>query len=232
MRMHPRRHPSSPIPRPHRARRHRRVHPPTTDRSTSVSLASTRFAFARRRPRRPDPSRDGVRDDSTRGGRILSRKGTHDESRLKKYTHLSRTPMLSLARAPVHRDAPIARRGGATPRARESERDASSRRRLAMLELHRGRFVEWTPSSVTALACAPGGALVARARECGAIEVYDARDWRCVARARSRGEGRRAERVGVVRCVRGRRGGWGRGRGWGGKKARRRRGRRRRRRAR
>ena len=51
-----------------------------------------------------------------------------------------------------------------------------------MLELHRGRFVEWTPSSVTALACAPGGALVACARECGAIEVYDARDWRCVAR--------------------------------------------------
>ena len=51
-----------------------------------------------------------------------------------------------------------------------------------MLELHRGRFVEWTPSSVTALAVAPGGALVACARECGAIEVYDARDWRCVAR--------------------------------------------------
>jgi len=61
-----------------------------------------------------------------------------------------------------------------------------SSRPSVMLELHRGRFVEWTPSSVTALAAAPGGALVACARECGAIEVYDARDWRCVARVPGR----------------------------------------------
>ena len=52
-----------------------------------------------------------------------------------------------------------------------------------MLELHRGRFVEWTPTAVTALACARGGALVACARESGAIEVYDTTaDWRAVAR--------------------------------------------------
>ena len=50
-----------------------------------------------------------------------------------------------------------------------------------MLELHRGRFVAWTPSAVTALAVAPGGALVACARESGAIEAYDG-EWRCVAR--------------------------------------------------
>jgi len=51
-----------------------------------------------------------------------------------------------------------------------------------MIELHRGRFVNWTPSAVVALACAHGGEVVAIARACGAIEVYDARDWRRVAR--------------------------------------------------
>ncbi|OUS49586.1 quinon protein alcohol dehydrogenase-like superfamily [Ostreococcus tauri] len=58
-----------------------------------------------------------------------------------------------------------------------------------MLELHRGRFVTWTPSPVTALATARGGAVVACARESGAIEVYDARDWRCVARVPGDGVG-------------------------------------------
>ena len=58
-----------------------------------------------------------------------------------------------------------------------------------MLELHRGRFVDWTPSPVTALAAAPGGALVACARECGAIEVYASDDWRCVARVPGGGAG-------------------------------------------
>lgn len=57
-----------------------------------------------------------------------------------------------------------------------------------MLELHRGRFVAWTPSGVTALEAAPGGALVACARESGAIEVYDAEggDWRCVVKVPGR----------------------------------------------
>ena len=40
---------------------------------------------------------------------------------------LARHLILSLSRAPFHRDAPIARRGGATPRARESETRAFTR---------------------------------------------------------------------------------------------------------
>ena len=83
-----------------------------------------------------------------------------------------------------------------------------------MLELHRGRFVEWTPSAVTALAVAPGGALVACARESGAIEAYDG-EWRCVARVPG-SCGRGDERAGVVRGVRGRRRGDDAGRGGGG----------------
>ena len=55
-------------------------------------------------------------------------------------------------------------------------------RNLAMLELHRSRFVEWQPSAVVALAVAPGGRAVALARETGDIEVYDTIDWRCSAR--------------------------------------------------
>ena len=65
--------------------------------------------------------------------------------------------------------------------ANAATRDARRAPVVAMLELHRGRFVEWTPSAVTALAVAPGGALVACARESGAIEAYDG-EWRCVAR--------------------------------------------------
>ena len=51
-----------------------------------------------------------------------------------------------------------------------------------MLELHRSRFVEWQPAAVVALAVAPGGLTVALARETGDLEIYDASDWRCVAR--------------------------------------------------
>ena len=52
----------------------------------------------------------------------------------------------------------------------------------AMLELHRSRFVEWQPAAVVALAVAPGGFVVALARETGDLEIYDTADWRCTAR--------------------------------------------------
>ena len=51
-----------------------------------------------------------------------------------------------------------------------------------MLELHRSRFVEWQPAAVVALAVAPGGFVVALARETGDLEIYDTADWRCTAR--------------------------------------------------
>ena len=51
-----------------------------------------------------------------------------------------------------------------------------------MLELHRSRFVEWQPAAVVALAVAPGGLIIALARETGDLEIYDTADWRCTAR--------------------------------------------------
>jgi len=55
-----------------------------------------------------------------------------------------------------------------------------------MLELHRASFVHWQPSQVAAIASAPGGQVVAIARENGDIEVYDAITWRLVTRAPGR----------------------------------------------
>jgi U3 small nucleolar RNA-associated protein 4 len=52
------------------------------------------------------------------------------------------------------------------------------------IELHRARFVEWTPASVVDLVATPDGAAVAVGREDGSVELYDVtQDWRCVARA-------------------------------------------------
>ena len=83
------------------------------------------------------------------------------------------------ARVRRRRDDDARRRRETTTRARRRR----GHRREVMLELHRGRFVEWTPTPVTALACARGGALVACARDGGELEVYDTtRDWRMVAR--------------------------------------------------
>ena len=51
------------------------------------------------------------------------------------------------------------------------------------MQLHRARFVEWTPAAVAALAATADGCAVAVGRDDGAIELYDvASDWRCAAR--------------------------------------------------
>ena len=51
------------------------------------------------------------------------------------------------------------------------------------MQLHRARFVEWTPAAVAALAATADGGAVAVGRDDGAIELYDvASDWRCAAR--------------------------------------------------
>ena len=55
--------------------------------------------------------------------------------------------------------------------------------RCAAMQLHRARFVEWTPAAVAALAATADGSAVAVGRDDGAIELYDvASDWRCAAR--------------------------------------------------
>jgi U3 small nucleolar RNA-associated protein 4 len=55
---------------------------------------------------------------------------------------------------------------------------------MSIIELHRARFVEWTPSSVVSLAATPDGAAVAVGREDGSVELYDVtQEWRCVAMA-------------------------------------------------
>ncbi len=41
-----------------------------------------------------------------------------------------------------------------------------------MLEVHRCRQIDWTPSAVVALATSFDGTLVAAAREIGAIEIW------------------------------------------------------------
>ena len=52
------------------------------------------------------------------------------------------------------------------------------------MQLHRARFVDWTPAAVAALAATSDGCAVAVGRDDGAIELYDvASDWRCAARA-------------------------------------------------
>ena len=51
------------------------------------------------------------------------------------------------------------------------------------MQLHRARFVEWTPAAVAAVAASADGCAVAVGRDDGAIELYDvASDWRCAAR--------------------------------------------------
>jgi U3 small nucleolar RNA-associated protein 4 len=51
------------------------------------------------------------------------------------------------------------------------------------MQLHRARFVEWTPAAVAAVAVTADGCAVAVGRDDGAIELYDvASDWRCAAR--------------------------------------------------
>ena len=51
------------------------------------------------------------------------------------------------------------------------------------VELHRARFVEWTPAAVAALAATADGSALAVGRDDGSIELYDVGgDWRCALR--------------------------------------------------
>jgi U3 small nucleolar RNA-associated protein 4 len=51
------------------------------------------------------------------------------------------------------------------------------------MELHRARFVEWTPAAVAAMAPTADGRALAVGRDDGCIELYDvAADWRCALR--------------------------------------------------
>jgi U3 small nucleolar RNA-associated protein 4 len=62
-------------------------------------------------------------------------------------------------------------------------RGAQGSRPADVLVLHRGRFVEWQPAAIVALALTPDGAALALGRGDGSIELYDvANDWHCVLR--------------------------------------------------
>jgi hypothetical protein len=50
---------------------------------------------------------------------------------------------------------------------------------LGRLQLHRGRFIEWSPKAVVASAVTDDGTVVAVAREDGNIELWDTQLWHC-----------------------------------------------------